>query len=168
MKDDELQEALKGCSLHALLIVTSRALSRSGFGDVQLLDRRQGRQKSRYGGHELLCESTVGGLPYRAIVKVIKDSVRLRMIDELAGSVRRTNADLGLIVSPHHLTKNAEAHLGSYAPMRIEPITGRTLSELLSRYHIGVRSRGEVDYAFFAGLEDASVRFNEFLKHHRL
>ena len=119
MNDQALEEMLKRCSLHSLLMLTSKVLSRSGFGDVQLLDRRQSRQKSRFGGHELLCESSVGMFPTRVIVKVIQDSVRLRMLDELAGSVRRTNADMGLIVSPHHLTANASKHLASYAPMRI-------------------------------------------------
>ena len=164
MNDHELEAALKQCSLHSLLILTSRALSHSGFGYVQLLDRRQSKQKSRFGGHELLCETTVGGLPVRVIVKVIQDSVRLRMLDELAGGIRRTNADLGLIVSPHNLTANASQALGSYAPMRIEAITGRTFAELLSRYHIGVRSRGDVDYAFFSELEDLGERLISFLK----
>lgn len=168
MRDQALEDALKRCSLHSLLILTSRALSRAGLGDVQLLDRRQSRQKSRYGGHELLCEMSVGMIPVRIIVKVIQDSVRLRMLDELAGSVRRTGADMGLIVSPHGLTANAERSLGSYAPMRLVALTGRTFSELLSRYHIGVRSRGGVDYAFFAGLEDASGRLISFLKHNDL
>jgi len=168
MNDQELAGVLKRCSLHSLLIVTSQALSRAGFGDVQLLDRRQSKQKSRFGGHELLCEGTIGGMPFRVIVKVIQDSVRLRMLDELAGSVRRTNADMGLIVSPHGLTANAAKHLSSYTPMRLEAIAGRTFSELLSRYHIGVRSRGEVDYAFFGELESASLRLISFLKNNHV
>ncbi len=168
MNDHALEAVLKRCSLHALLIVTSRALSRAGFGDVELLDRRQSKQKSRFGGHELLCETTVGGLPFRVIVKVVKESVRLRNVDELSGAVRRMNADLGIVVSPSNLTANAARHVKSYAPIRLEALTGRTFSELLSRYHIGVRSRGDVDYAFFDQLEEASQRLISFLNEHSL
>jgi hypothetical protein len=168
MNEQELNEMLKHCSLNALLMLTSKALSRAGFGDVQVLDRRQSKQKTRYGGHELLCEVSLGTVPMRVIVKVINDGVRLRMLDELAGSVRRTNADLGLIVSPHELTQAAEKNLSSYQPMRLEALTGLSLAQLLSRYHIGTRSRGEVDYAFFGSLEAFSVQLSSFFKKEQL
>ena len=164
MNDQELQATLKQCSLHSLLLVTSRAFARAGFGDVQILDRRQSKQKSRFGGHEIMCDLSVGFFPVRIIVKVLQDGVRLRHLDELAGTVRRTTADMGIVVSPHSLTAGAEAHLNGYQPMRIEVVTGSAFARLLSTYHVGVRSRGEVDYAYFSALEDASEKLISFLK----
>lgn len=158
MKDAPLVEMLKNCSLHSLMMLTSKALSLSGFGDVQILDRRQSRQRSRYGGHELVCRGSLGTLPMKVIVKVINDSVRLRMLDELAGAVIRNRADLGIIVTPHHVTTNAARQQGAYRLARVETVDGHGLASILRKFAIGIRPRGEVDYAFFGELEDASRR----------
>lgn len=161
------QAALKGmlqtCSLHPLIILTGKALTRAGFGDVQVMDRRSSKQKSRYGGHELLAETTVGSLPARIVVKVIPDVIRLRMLDELAGVVMRTKADLGVIVSPFHLSKRARESLVDYTNARIDVIDGAALASLLSRFKIGVRGSGEPDYAFFTALEEYSQRIIDFM-----
>lgn len=168
MNDQPLVEALKGCSLHSLLMITSKALTRSGFGDVQILDRRHTKQKSRFGGHELLCQTAVGCLPMRIIVKVINDAGRVRMLDELAGSVIRTKADLGLLMTPHHLSANANRVQGSYFGVRIETITGSALAAFVRSHGIGVRPSGELDYAFFSELEEVSGRLLSFLEKERL
>lgn len=163
MKGEPLVEMLKDCSLHTLLMLTSKALTRSGFGDVQILDRRQSKQRSRYGGHELVCRGNLGTLPMKVIVKVINDSVRVRMLDELAGAVVRNRADAGLIVTPHHLTTNAARQQGQYRPARVEVIDGPALAGLLSKFGIGQRGRGEVDYAFFGALHEMSGRILSFI-----
>lgn len=159
--------ALQQCSLHSLLMLTSKALSRSGFGDVQILDRRQSKQKSRYGGHELECRFLVGTMSMKVIVKVVRDSVRVRMLDELAGAVLRSKADLGLIVTPHHVTVNAARHQASYQRARIEIIDGKQLAELLQQVRVGIRSKGDVDYAFFEALEEVSLRMLSFISANR-
>lgn len=164
MNESELQFTLKNCSLHALILITARLLSRSGFGDAQILDRRLTRQKSRYGGHEILCETVVGGGPYRTIVKVINDVGRLRMLDELAGSVIRTKADRGLLITPHNLSAGARRNLESYFGVRVEAVAGEAFADLLVRFGIGVRPRGDVDYAFFTELEEVSKRLLAFLR----
>lgn len=164
MNDQPMIQVLQNSSLHGLLLVTSKMLARSGFGDVQILDRRETRQKSRFGGHELLCESSLGSLPVKVIVKVINDSIRLRMLDELAGAVMRTKADLGLIVSPHHLTSSASRHQASYKAARVEAIDGAELVGRLTRLGIGVRKSGELDYQFFGGLEEVSRRVMCFIR----
>jgi restriction endonuclease Mrr len=163
MNETPLEHTLKHASLHALLMVTSKALARSGYGDVVILDRRQPRQKSRYGGHELVCQSNLGTVPVKVIVKVINDDIRLRMLDELAGAVDRTQSEIGLIVSPHHLTAGAAAAQEKYRRARIEVIDGPMLAQVLMACNIGIRLSGEVDYAFFEGLEEFSDRMREFI-----
>jgi restriction endonuclease Mrr len=158
-----LEQKLQECSLHALLIIASKALTRTGFGDVQVLDRRHSRQKSRHGGHELLCQTQLGNVPLKVIVKVIRDSVRLRMLDELAGAVQRTRSDIGLIISPFPLSHRSRGLAATYAASRIETMDGPALASLLISQGIGVRTGGEPDWAFFQTLEDASAKLLDFL-----
>lgn len=154
----ELEGALQGLSLHSLLITTSKALTRAGFGDVQVLDRRQNRQKSRWGGHELLCECRIGNLPAKVIVKVVRQEVRTRMLDELAGAVRRRDADLGLLVTPFACRMGFR-----YPGSRVEVVDGPKLASLLAEHGVGVRPSGTPDYAFFEELERVSVRLMKFI-----
>jgi hypothetical protein len=164
MNQKEFTSVLQTCSLHSLLLVTSKMLARSGYGDVQILDRRETKQKSRFGGHELLCESTLGTVPIKVIVKVISDSIRLRMLDELAGAVLRTNSDLGIIVSPYPLSNRVARHKESYNAARITVIYGDGLATRLTTFGIGVRPHGGVDYQFFAHLEDIGSRARTFIQ----
>lgn len=164
MKTEPLVGALQNTSLHALLMLVSKGLTRAGFGDVQILDRRQSRQKSRFGGHELQCLTLVGNLPGKVVVKVIRDGVRLRMLDEMAGVIQRTGADLGLIISPFHVTRKAKQVVKDYRGSRISVLDGEALAELLQRHDIGVRGKGSVDYAFFGGLEELAERLTQFMR----
>lgn len=159
-----MQDVLKTCSLHALLLVTSKMLARSGFGDVQIMDRREKRQKSRFGGHELLCETTLGSLSIRIVVKVINDAVRLRMLDELSGVVARTKADLGILISPHHVTSSARRHQVAFREAHVEVMDGERLAGRLMSLGIGVRPKGSVDYGFFWSLEEASQRIAALMR----
>lgn len=158
-----LEQKLQECSFHALLILASKALTRTGFGDVQALDRRHSRQKSRHGGHELLCQTQLGNVPFKVIVKVIRDTVRVRMLDELAGAVQRTRADMGLIISPFPLSHRSREMATKYTGSRIETMDGPALASLLASQGIGVRTGGEPDWAFFQSLEEASAKLLDFL-----
>lgn len=164
MKNEPLVGALQNTSLHALLMLVSKGLTRAGFGDVQILDRRQSRQKSRFGGHELQCLTSVGNLPGKVVVKVIQDAVRLRMVDEMAGVIQRTGADLGLIISPFHVTRKAKQVIREYRGSRINVLDGEALAQLLKQYEIGIRGKGSVDYAFFGGLEEMAQRLTRFMR----
>jgi hypothetical protein len=164
MRARAMQCMLQQSSLHSLLMLTSQALARRGFGDVQILDRRETRQKSRLGGHELICQFALGPLPMKAIVKVINDAVRLRMLDEMAGAVLRTRADLGLIVSPHHITASAARFQGRYGSARVEVVAGEALADILMELGIGMRGRQEIDYQFFESLEEYGALSAEFLR----
>lgn len=164
MTNPALIHMLQRSSLHTLLLLTSKVLSRSGFGEVQILDRRETRQKSRFGGHELMCESSFGSLPLKVIVKVINDGVRVRMLDELAGAVMRTKADLGIIVSPRHVTATAKALQPHYQSARVNIIDGTELADRLHRLGIAVRPSGEPDYSFFGALEEVGERVAAFMR----
>jgi len=164
MNDIALEGALKRCSLHSLLILTSKVLSRSGFGDVQILDRRQPRQRSRFSGYEMMCLGAIGSVPVKVVVKVIRDSVRVRMLDELAGVVVRSGADMGILVSQFHLSPTAVKHQPSYNSVRLEVLDVKELATLMRRYGIGVRERGSVDYQFFDALEEVGTRIVNFMR----
>lgn len=164
MSSDPLTPVLQESSLHSLLMCVSKVLSREGFGDVQILDRRSSKQKSRFGGHEIMCETTLGIYPVKVVVKVILDDVRTRMVDELAGTVMRSNADLGIIVTPFKVSRATREAQGVYRPVRLEFIDGERLSELMRCSGIGIRSKGSVDYAFFAELEAVSKRLLTFIR----
>lgn len=162
MTNIQLQGALRASSLHALLIMIAKALSRSGYGDVQFLDRRNPREKSRHGGHELLCEATIGTRAVKIIVKVLRDSIRIRNLDEMAGTVMRMGADSGVIISPFHTTKVAQTLLEKYRP-RTEVVDGEALAAMLEARSIGVRNKGEVDYAYFGELEHLANQISHFI-----
>lgn len=164
MTNQAMLHMLQNSSLHTLLLLTAKVLSRTGFGEVQILDRRETRQKSRFGGHELMCESSFGSLPLKVIVKVINDGIRVRMLDELAGAVIRTKADLGIIVSPRHVTATARKLQPHYQAARVKIIDGAELVDQLQRLGIAVRPCGEPDYSFFGAMEEVGRRVNAFMR----
>ncbi|HEY3780311.1 MAG TPA: restriction endonuclease [Fimbriimonadaceae bacterium] len=166
MYEESIKQTLQDCSLNTLLSVTSKMLSRAGLGDVEILDRRKSRQKSRYGGCEILCHGYIGDFPFTVAVKVISDSIRLRMLSELAGTIDVLGADMGIIVSPHHLTLEAEKQQHRYH-RRVEVIDGDRLAKLLMKHKIGVRAWGEPDYAYFEKLEEISPRMLAFIERER-
>lgn len=164
---EPMLEMLETASLHGLLIALSKALSRSGFGDVQILDRRCTRQKSRFGGHELVCDTAIGPYPLRIAVKVVKDHIRTRMVDELAGTVIRTHSDMGILVSPYNRNRSVAALQGAHRPLRIEFLDGERLCKFMKRSGVGVRPAGEIDYAYFSALEEVATRIERFLQRER-
>lgn len=159
----QLKGVLQTCSFHVLLLIVSQALARSGYGDVRIMDRRTPKQKTRFGGHELVCDTLFADQPARVIVKVLQDSARVRNLDELAGAVIRMKADAGVLVTASHITQKARAELGSYNLLRTQVIDGDALASLLTRLRIGVRGKEDVDFAFFGELEAASNMMLQFI-----
>lgn len=162
-----LKEAIRACSLHTSLMLVSKVLTRTGYGDITILDRRQPKQRSRLGGCELLCQTSIGAVSLKVIIKVIKDSIRVRMLDELAGAIDRTKADFGIIVSTEDLSSKVLATKDEYRKSRVEVIDLDLLCQMLSKFRIAVRPNGEPDYAFLAELEDQMDRVSEFLAYER-
>lgn len=163
---DPLAGALRECSLHSLEILMSTALTRAGWHDVEILDRRDARQKSRDGGHELSCKRRLGPAEVRMVVKVIRDEdgVKTRMLDELAGVVLRTGADVGLAATPHKVSPYIAGRQESYAPARVVAMDGEGLASLMRCSGVAVRPSGEPDYAFLTELESVSERLLDFLR----
>ncbi len=166
-QEQALKSVLKGSSLHVCLMLVSKVLTRTGYGDIQVLDRRHRRQKSSIGGCELLCQTSIGSVPIKVIIKIIKDSVRTRMLDEMAGAIDRTKSDFGIVVSTEELSDKARLTRDEYKKSRVEVIDCLLFSEMLQKFRIGVRPNGEPDYAFFAELEGQLDRVNEFLAYER-
>lgn len=166
MTKDPLAGALRQCSLHSLLMLTSKALSNAGWHETEILDRRDARQKSRHGGHEISCVARLSPTPVKMIVKVIRDKggVKTRMLDELSGAVLRNSADLGLIVTPYKVSASITAKQAGYRPARVESLDGEGLARLMRCSGIAVRPSGEVDYAFLSELEDVSERLLDFIR----
>ena len=157
MESSPLETALQQLSLHPLITLVSRTLTRSGYGEAQLQNRLKEKQKSRQGGCDLLFEATFGTREVRVAVKVVRDTIRIRMLDEMCGVVRRTKADMGFLVTPFSIGKRAKELLASYRP-EIQVIDGAALAGLMETYGIGTKGTGEVDYEFFQGLEHYSER----------
>lgn len=145
----ELQVKLKECSLYGLLLVTQVALTRAGYGDVQFQDRRESRQKTRHGGHELLCRMQVGEVTSHIVVKVIKDGIRTRMLDEAMGTADRRRADFAMIVSPHNLSPKVAPKQAEYTKTPLQVFAGMGLAALVAKYGVGIRNNGSIDYAYY-------------------
>lgn len=163
METKPLELALRQLSLNPLMTIVSRVLTRAGYGEARLQDRLKEKQKSRNGGCDLLFEATFGTREVRVAVKVLRDTIRTRMLDEMCGVVRRTKADMGFLVTPYSLGKKARDLLSSYRP-EIHVIDGAALAELMQLYGIGTKGPGVVDEEFFAWLEHYSDRTVDYLK----
>ncbi len=163
MTNPELTNMLQTCSLHELEMILQMTLSREGFGDIEIMNRRLAKQKSRFGGYDLVCRRTIGSVQETIIVKIVRDTVRIRHCSELMGEIDRANADLGLLVTPFHVCDSAVTQLTKYTKSRFEVLDGNDLADLLTKYEIGVRGRGEIDYAYFTGLREASERIIGFI-----
>lgn len=142
--------------LDSKVIILQKLFSRMGFGDVEIMDRFTSKQKSRYGGYELYCRFHAGMAPFTAVVKVVKDSIHLRMLCELAGTVLLRKASFGVLVASKKGSDKMLTYSSLFSAVRINIIDGDELAELLNRYKIAVRSNGEPDYAYFGYLEENS------------
>lgn len=148
METSQLESALRPLKLYPLLRIVSRVLTRAGYGEARLQDRLTEGQKSKSGGCDLLFEATFGTRSVKVVVKVIKDGIRVRMLDEACGVVKRTKADMAFLVTPFRLTKKVRELLPLYAP-DIQVISGDMLAELMELYGIGVKGPGVVDWEYF-------------------
>lgn len=161
---NEVKEAivqrLRKCSFPAYLHIVHKTLIRAGFGDVQLLDRFETYQKSRYGGHEIECFVPCGSRSIKVVVKVIKDRIRIRMLDELVGVLNRCGGEMALIVSPFIMGDEVAIQSTRYNTVSLDVIDEVDLVRLMSKHTVGVRRNGELDYAYFEALEEdiAAIR----------
>jgi hypothetical protein len=161
---DELAAALGNVSFHALQILISTVMSRSGWNETIILDRRETGRKSRHGGHEISCRTFLGPVAVKMVVKVHRDTGRTRMLDEMAGTVLRNGADVGLLVTPTKLSPGIAAKQAGYKGVRMESIDHEALASLMRCSGVGVRHDGTPDYEFLVALEEQSARLLVFMK----
>lgn len=165
MTNDPLVHALQKCSFHPRLMMVQKALIKAGYGDVEILDRRDAGQKSRYGGHELSCVLATGPVPLKVNVKVLTEDVRIRTFDELAGCLIRTGADAGLVITTGKITRSGAKWQAKFeGKSRMDAMDGRALADLIRRSGFATRQNGEPDYAFFTELEKVSEKVRAFGK----
>lgn len=170
MLKDEMQRIMQGVNFYVLLLCVSNVLSREGFSDVQLLGRRTTKQKSYIGGCDLVAYQKLGIFETKTLVKVIQDDVRLRMLDEMTGTMPRAKANFGVIVTPFGSTKQVAELNTQYPGNPIRIIEGKELATLLIRHRLGVREYlGKLvpDYTYLQQLHEGSRRVLTFLKANR-
>lgn len=157
MATEPLEKALERLSLNELLMLLERLLPFEGFGDIEVLGRRKGRQKSRFGGFELRCRTKLGNQAGLVLVKVVADyPARTRMVHELAGCCLQHDALMGVLVSPFKSSANS-AFTQALAPkLRVRVVDGPALAGIMKCSGIGIRPKGGIDHAFFASLQAAS------------
>ncbi|MBS1702861.1 MAG: restriction endonuclease [Armatimonadetes bacterium] len=146
--------ALRDCELAPLLMLTQKLLTLSNYGEVLSLDRWVPRQKSRFGGCELLCTAWFGEHRATVLVKVVRDWAKVRMVSELAGTVERLGADSGILVATRPMGPKVRAEVARFARTRIEVFDAERLTDLMTRHRVGVRPDGSVDYAYWGQLHE--------------
>lgn len=166
--NDPLIPLLQSASLHALLILVSESLAKSGFYSVQFLGRREPSQKSDKGGHELLCHSLSAGYKQKVLVKVMRYPFRSRMFHELAGVAICERADFAILVAPHKLSSKMVEVQEACSSVRVEVIDGELLASRLRAQGTGIRASGEPDFAFFSALEEYSRKVLTFAKENKI
>lgn len=166
MLEKDLLSVIRVSSFHVQMLLVRQLLDRLGYKQLQFMGRRERKEKTYLGGHEFTDETRVGLFDVQTVVKFVGQEVRVRMLDELAGVVRRTGSDYGILISTHGLTSSAEFHLGSHEPIRIRVVTGTEFARLLIQPKIGVREvQGlEVDESFFRHLDRMSRQVSRFIE----
>jgi len=136
------------------------ALRASGYRDVQV--RRTGKDgRNRDGGWDMDANFRAGLLSMKAIAQVKQYDgvpVQKRYVDELRGSMLRSGAHQGILITLSTFSEAAKAAAacGTIAPVHL--IDGEELTEVLIAHGIGVAEGGRgslrIDKRFFGGLED--------------
>jgi len=157
MSTKPLERVLQDLSLNELIMLLEKLLPFEGFGDVEVLDRRKTKQKSRFGGFEMRCRTKVGNQAGIVLVKVVpKFPLNTRMVHELAGCGLEHDALLSLLVSPFNRSPSRAFAQALQPKLRVRIIDVPELIRLMNCSGLGIRPKGEVDYAFFANLKTAS------------
>lgn len=166
MLEKDLLSVIRVSSFHVQMLLVRQLLDRLGYKQLQFMGRRERKEKTYLGGHEFTADDRLGLFYVQTVVKFVGQEVRVRMLDELAGVVRRTGSDYGILISTHGLTNSAEFHLGSHEPIRIRVVTGTEFARLLIQHKIGVREvQGlEVDEPFFRHLDRMSRQVSRFIE----
>lgn len=160
-----VKQQLEASSFRTFVTVVSSVLAQKGFGDVVSMGRHTRSGKSRHGGFDLRCRYGTGDFQQVAVVKLIHDdSIRLRMLCELAGTVVLQKANLGILVSTRRTSDRMRAIVPLFGALKVEVIDGEQLALMMARLGVGMRGHCEIDYEYFETLEQKREAFDEFEK----
>ncbi len=156
----ELREHLLCLSFHAFEECLRHLLVQMGYIDVQLMGRTHWKGRNNDGGIDLQACSQTGVTTSRIIlqVKQYQRPVQRRFVDELRGTMLRTGATQGLLITTSDFPTIARitAARERVAPIRL--VDGDELLNLLLSHSVGVSHNAEgkwhVDLAYFAALNE--------------
>ncbi|MCX6382467.1 MAG: restriction endonuclease [Armatimonadetes bacterium] len=147
-------------SFHAFEHCIRDLLTRLGYSEVRLLGRTEWRQPTKHGGLDMEAVSTTGITQARIALqlKQYRDRpVSRRFVDELRGTMSRTGATHGLILTTSTFSKAAKraAQNAPRSPIRL--VDGEELLHLLQQYGVGTYmaddKNGRIDSSYFHSLE---------------
>lgn len=134
-----LQEQLLSLSFHAFEESVRQLLVSMGYGEVKLMGRTQWRQRTAHGGLDMEAYTEVGVTRVQVIAQVKQyiRPIQRRFVDELRGTMLRTGARHGLLVTTSTFPNAAQKAVSGdrLAPIRL--IDGEELTTLLIRHRIG-------------------------------
>lgn len=140
---DLLGQELRSLSFHAFEVCVRDLLRAMGYTEVQMLDRTAWRQRTSHGGRDLEAYSQTGLTRARIILqlKQYERPVSRRFVDELRGTMLRTGARQGLVITTSSFSRAARNaatgdHYAAVAPIRL--IDGAELCGLLVQHRVGV------------------------------
>lgn len=164
MSCTRIVHAVRELPLEALELIVQQLLSASGFDDIRHQGRSTSGQKTRHGGFEFECRTTIGAVPARVVVKVLREDIRLRGADEMLGVRQRRGAHLGLIITTKSATQKLESLKARFQAGGVEWWDGNDIANAMVKYQIGARSNGEPDYAYLMGLEEGAFKIQRIRK----
>jgi inner membrane protein len=170
---EKLHEQLLALPYAAFEQVMRELLSRSGYSCVQMVGRKHKRGRTRAGANTQGNNTQVGGHDLKAYtqtditsaltltqIKQYQRVVSRRFIDELRGTMLRTGATQGLLITTSTFSRVAykAAMLSDIAPVRL--VDGVELLHLMMDYHLGVKPNEQgrlcLDAAYFDNLQERS------------
>ena len=161
--EHQLLTIFRVSSFHAQLLVLLRLLERLGYRNLRIMGRRTPAQSTDQGGHELMSLDEFGIFTGKTVIKFVRDKVRTRMLDELAGTIRRVGADYGVLIATGGFCEGVTPDINQ----RVRVITGTELAHLLVRHRIGTKTETQedtVDHEFFRSLEVYAGQVAEFVE----
>ncbi|MBS1703673.1 MAG: restriction endonuclease [Armatimonadetes bacterium] len=175
MEVSPISSSVAALPLGALEILVQTLLAREGFGEVEIMNRWNPKQKTKKGGFELVCFRGTGPLRETTLVKVIQDDIRVRMLAELVGNVDRINADFGIVVTTKRACHSARRELPKFTTCQVRIVEPPDIENLMRKHLVGFREHGEPNHAYFSflmeqaeALEGISVPTPEYVKRLRL
>jgi membrane-bound metal-dependent hydrolase YbcI (DUF457 family) len=149
---------LHSLSFHAFAELVCDLLRRMGYTDVALLGRTTLRQRTRYGGRDIMASARTGVTGARVTIqlKLYERPVSRRFVDEMAGVMLRIGSTQGILITTSTFAKPAVQAAGRNRLTAVRLVDGPALVSLLARHQLGIKqtARGRLflDTRFFRQL----------------